>query len=271
MRQAIFISFLVLTALCAGAQEHSFIREGNSSFKKDSFKVAQDNYREALNIDPSNLKAHYNLGNANFREKAFDEAINSFKIAAELAENPMDKAGAYHNLGNSLLVGEEPKLEEAIEAYKNALRNNPNDPETRYNLAFARNLLKKQQQEQQKQDGGENKEDQQNKEDQKEGDQDQDQKGDQQKKDGEGEEKKDQNGEKQNQEGDKEEQGEKQGENGEPGNEEGQQAKPGEEKKLSREDAKRLLEALGREEAKVLEKAMKRQASIKKKKLEKDW
>lgn len=123
------------------------MREGNSQYNADKPVDAETSYRRALDVDEKSTKASFNLGDALYRQKKYEEAGRQFEKAASEMTDKTDKARAYHNLGNSLL--EQQKLKESIEAYKQALRNNPNDADTKYNLSYAMNLLKQQQQQQQ--------------------------------------------------------------------------------------------------------------------------
>ena len=81
------------------------------------------------------------MGNSLFQEKNFKEAIPQYKILTENSEDSFEKAEGYHNIGNAMM--EEKNYQGAVDAYKNSLRKNPNDDETRYNLAIAQKLLEK--------------------------------------------------------------------------------------------------------------------------------
>lgn len=234
------IVLILVSELLFAQKERKYIREGNDLFEDESFENSEVEYRKALEITPNSFDASFNLGDAFFRQEKYEEATKQFISIAELADNKDDKAKAYHNLGNSLLS--EQKLEESIEAYKNALRNNPNDTATKYNLAWAQNKLKNQEQQQQQN------QDQQDKDKQ---DQNQDK---QQNQDQEKKEEKQQQQNKEQQEQEKKE----------------QQAEQNK-KQISKEDAQRILEALQQDEQAVQEKIKKEQAKVKKIKIEKDW
>ena len=122
------------------------VREGNRRYNAEKAVDAETSYRGALAVDEKSNLATFNLGNAMYRQQKFEEAGKKFEEAAAGTTDKMEKAQAYHNLGNSYL--QQQKLKESIEAYKQALRNNPNDLETKYNLSFAMNLLKQQEQQQ---------------------------------------------------------------------------------------------------------------------------
>jgi tetratricopeptide (TPR) repeat protein len=120
----------------------SLVREGNRQYNAEKAVDAETSYRGALAVDEKSNIATFNLGNALYRQQKHEEAGKEFEKAASATTDKMDKALAYHNLGNSYL--QQQKLKESIEAYKQALRNNPNDLETKYNLSFAMNMLKEQ-------------------------------------------------------------------------------------------------------------------------------
>ena len=120
----------------------SLVREGNRQYNAEKTVDAETSYRKALEVDEKSNLATFNLGDALYRQKKYEEAGKEFEKAASGTTDKMDKARAYHNLGNSYL--QQQKLKESIEAYKHALRNNPNDADTKYNLSYALNLLKQQ-------------------------------------------------------------------------------------------------------------------------------
>ncbi|MEL6919069.1 MAG: tetratricopeptide repeat protein, partial [Bacteroidota bacterium] len=139
--------------------------EANKELSNDDFVNAEANYRRAISKSGENVAAPYNLGNAYYNEETYSEAFSRFKQAGELASNKADKHKAYHNMGNVFMKNKE--YQKAVEAYKEALRNDPTDEETRYNLALAKELLKKQQDEQKNDDnkGDQNQEDNKDKKD----------------------------------------------------------------------------------------------------------
>ena len=135
----------VLTLSVWAQKESDDMRDGNKMYKASKFTEAEIAYRKGLVKNPKSFEANYNLGNALFRQKKYAEAFQQYDRA--LALKPADKkeiAATLHNEGNSLLV--DNKIEESIKAYKSALKANPQDDETRYNLAYAQLMLKKQQQ-----------------------------------------------------------------------------------------------------------------------------
>ena len=158
---------LLLVAITVSAQtDRQYIREGNKQFRVGQYDKAEVSYRKAVEKNPKNPQAAYNLGNALMAQKKDSAAVQQFEQATRIEINPLRKAAAYHNMG--VICQTHKMYGEAIEAYKNALRLNPNDDETRYNLV----LCKKQKQKQDKnQQQNQDKKDDQKKDDQKKDDQ----------------------------------------------------------------------------------------------------
>ena len=260
--------------------ERKMTRNGNTNYETGNFIDAEINYKKALEKNSDLLEAQFNLGDALVKQERFDEALEAFEKVSASTENQNLKADALHNKGNVLLSQQD--LEGAIESYKDALRINPKDHETRYNYAYVKKLLDEQQQ-QQNQDQQQNED---NQEENKEEDKDQnDSSNDQENQNNEGSENKDQ--ENSENEDDKQDQQDEGGNNndeteqdqqdkgqtdGEDSNEEnkGEQPKP-QENKLSPEEAQRLLEALNQQEEKVQDKMKKHKLKGAKVKIEKDW
>ena len=139
---------LLFVAFTASAQtDRQYIREGNKQFRIGDYAKAEVSYRKAVEKNPKNPQAVYNLGNALMAQKKDSAAVQQFEQSAQIETNPMRKSAAYHNMG--VICQTHKMYGEAIEAYKNALRNNPNDNETRYNLVLCKHLKKKQDQKQQ--------------------------------------------------------------------------------------------------------------------------
>jgi len=136
----ILLSTVLLSA--AAQQDQSLLIKGNELYKKQQYDKAADVYQKATDINAKNPKAEYNLGNALYKGKKNGAAQKAYDAAAEDAKEPTIKSRAYYNKGVSLTA--EKKLEESIDAYKQALRLNPLDDEARDNLQKALNELKKQ-------------------------------------------------------------------------------------------------------------------------------
>ena len=161
MKQLFTITFFLISSLSLTAQStNKIIQNGNEQYKQSNFVGAQKNYLDALSKNPENEAATYNLGNSFYQQRSFDEAIDRYKKIAETSSDPKLKAEAYHNLGNTLM--EQKKYDESVTAYKQSLHNNPEDADTKYNLAYAQSMLQKQQQQQQKNDKQDNKKQQNN-------------------------------------------------------------------------------------------------------------
>jgi Ca-activated chloride channel homolog len=222
------LSFLLLVLQGTfGQKENKLLRAGNSDFESGKFNEAEKKYRKALELNKESYKGKFNLGTAVYKEKNFEE---SSKIYSELAGNKLDpkaRSNVFYNLGNSLL--EAKKYDESILAYQKSLINNPLDKDAKYNLEFAKMMLKKQQQEQQK--------NQQNK--------------DQQKKDQDKKDKQDQ-------------QQDQQDKNSQSKNQQ-------DHRKISKEDADRMLEAMKNDEKKTMQKVQKQKVKAAQVIIEKDW
>ena len=144
MKQLVFIIlFLVNGTVLFAQQEKSYVKKGNELYQQKKYTEAEENYRKSVAKKEKNVEGNFNLGDALYKQKKYAEAGDQFTKLGESGNKAM-AAKAYHNLGNSLLGNK--KLEESIEAYKKALLNNPKDDETRYNLAYAQEKLKQQQQ-----------------------------------------------------------------------------------------------------------------------------
>lgn len=146
--RSLIIIFLIVSAGIVNAQPvQKLVRSGNNEYKNGHFKDAEIDYRKALTKAPNSQKAAFNLGNSLYKQKNFDEATSQYlKLAqSEIKETP--KSNVYYNLGNSLL--ENKKYKESIDAYKMALRLNPKDEDTRYNLSYAMTKLQQQKKQEQ--------------------------------------------------------------------------------------------------------------------------
>jgi len=165
---------LLLTATAAQSQsDRILIRQGNKQFRAGNYAEAEVSYRKAVEKNPKNAQALYNLGNSLMGQRKDSAAAVQFESAAKLETNPIRKAQAYHNIG--VLLQGQKQYGPAIEAYKESLRNNPSDNETRYNLEVCKKQQKDQQNQQnQNKDNKDNKD--KDKKDQQKQNQDQDKK-----------------------------------------------------------------------------------------------
>ena len=252
--------------------------DANENLVQNDFVNAEADYRRAISKSAKNATASYNLGRAYYNRENFSEAFGKFKQAGEKASSKDEKHKAYHNMGNVFMQKKE--YAKAVEAYKEALRANPKDEETRYNLALAKELLKKQQDEQKKDDKKDDQKKDDNKDD-KEKNKDQDDKVENDKGD-DGQQKDKHNKDNKGEDGDKGKEKPKDDKEGKGDKKEQEKQKPkqgdqSDEKKkprpnqLSKQQAKNLLEAMQNEEKKVQQKIDAKKIRGPKVKNEKDW
>ena len=160
-----FITFaLMLVAMTAQAQkaERDYIRKGNRLFADSTFVDAEVNYRKALDVNPKSTVSMYNLANTLLAQNKVEEAMQQYVAASKLEKDKGNLAQIYHNMG--VIFHGQKDLQKAIEAYKESLRNNPHDDETRYNLALAQKQQNEQQQQHQEQNQNQEQQEQQQKE-----------------------------------------------------------------------------------------------------------
>lgn len=138
------VLLLLFAATVAVAQtDRQYVTSGNKLFRNGQFDQAEVAYRKAIEKNPRNPQAHYNLGNALMAQKKDSAAVQSLQKSTELETSKIRKAMAFHNMG---VVCQQHKMYgEAIEAYKSALRLNPKDDATRYNLELCKRQQKNQQ------------------------------------------------------------------------------------------------------------------------------
>jgi len=245
MKRLILIILVIAFSVSVfGQNERKHIRSGNKLFmdavkdttKTDTVKFsnAETEYRKALNKKPNNLQWNFNLADAIYKQQRFDEAAGKFSELAEKMETPEEKGRVLHNLGNSQLLNQ--KIDESIETYKKALRHNPTDLDTKYNLAYAQLLKKQQEQQQQNQDQNQDQQDQ-------------------------NQDKQDQNKDQQNQDQQNQDQQQQQ-----------QQQQQAQQNKISKENAEQLLQVLQNDEREIQDKVKKMQAAqAKRARTEKEW
>lgn len=223
-------------------QINRYLQQGNKFYEQGKYKEATEDYAKALKKDPTNLPGMFNLGNSLYQQKKYDESRKVMANTEKIAKDKNGKAAANYNIGNSYMS--QQKWEDAVEAYKKTLKNNPQDADAKYNLSYARQMLKKEQEQ------NKDKQDKQDKQDQK--DQKDKDKQDQQKKD----QQKDQQ-DKQDQKDNKDEQ------------DKDQQQPQSQPSKLSQQQAEQLLNALQQQEKKLQDK-MKKEKGVPVK-MERDW
>lgn len=217
-----------------------YIRRGNRLMLdtlggNDDSEKAIVQYKKAIEMDTTMAIAHYNLGTALIRQNNAQEAMKEFQTAAKFETDKKRLSDIYHNMGVLLHVGQ--KYAEAVECYKESLRNDPSNHETRYNYILAKWHLKNQQG-----DGGENEQDQKDKEQQQ-----------------------DKQDEKQNQQ-------QNQDKKQEEKNQQDQQSQQKEEQpNMSKENAERILQAAMRNEKETQEKIQRQQQDTPRRRLLKQW
>lgn len=233
MRSVVLFSILFFTTLPLLAQERKMLRKGNELYEQKKFPEAAAAYKEALKKQPQSVTGSFNLGNALDQQKQYEAARKTWSQAAKETKDAGVQSGAHYNTGNTFMS--EQEWQKAVDAYKQALRKQPGDPDAQYNLSYALSKLKQQQN--------------QNK------DQNKDQKKDQQKqKDDKKDDKKDQQNQDQQEPKDQDKQDQK------------RQPQPS---KLSEQQADNLLKALQQDERRTQDKMQ--QSKAMPVKLEKDW
>ena len=144
MRYRIIITFLVLlfVSTIQAQNERKDIRKGNKAFRQQNYVQAEVDYRKATAKNGRNPQAIYNLGCAFMAQQKDSSAVVQFENASKIETNPKRRAMAFHNIG--VICQKKQLFSEAIEAYKESLRNNSSDNETRYNLELCKRQLKNQ-------------------------------------------------------------------------------------------------------------------------------
>ena len=158
-KSMIWVSVLALSAGAVSAQkaERKNVREGNKLYESEKYTESEIAYRKSLEVNPRSTEGTYNLGNSLYKQGKFPEAAEQYQLIAgqgeKMVATPEGKARlseVYHNMGNIFMQNKD--YGKAVEVYKQSLRLNPKDDETRYNLALAQKLLSDQQNKDQKDD-----------------------------------------------------------------------------------------------------------------------
>jgi Ca-activated chloride channel family protein len=235
----LLISLLLLFSVALSAQaDKKNIRKGNREYGNGKYPESEILYRKAIDDNKQSPDATFNIGDALYRQKKYEDAGKQFIENVNQNESKEKKSAGLYNLGNSMLMSK--KFKESIEAYKGALKLNPDSKETKYNLAYAQDMLKQQEEQQKKQDK--------DKQDQKKDDKKQDPNKDKNDKD----KQKDQD-KKDDQQNDQDKQDKQQ------------------QQSISKEDAQRLLNAMANDEKNVQEKVKLAKASKARVKTVKNW
>lgn len=237
------VAFLLVGGTNAVAQtDRNLIRQGNRAFKSQKWAAAETQYRKAIYKNQKNPQAIYNLGCALLMQQKDSLAMVQFGNAAQLESNIFRRSKSYHNMG--VVMQNHQEYAQAIEYYKMALRCNPQDNETRYNLALCKKLLKNNQQNQNNK----------NNKDKNKNDKNKDKKNDKNK-NKDGQNKNDQNKDKQNKNQDK---------NNSDKNKQNQE-------KMSRDNAEQLLNAAIQQEKATKRKMQKAMSQPRRKVYDKNW
>ncbi len=162
IKVAATLLFLCFSFSALAQKENEVIKKGNDAYKKADYPTAVKNYEAATKKNEKNITAQYNLGNALYKSDKKEAAVQAYEKAEIIATKPVEKSNASYN--KAVVFQNNKKLEECINAYKNALKQDPTNEDARHNLQIA---LKKQQQEKQKdkQDKKDDKKDKQDKKD----------------------------------------------------------------------------------------------------------
>lgn len=262
----VLVMLLLVPVTLMGQQERKYIRKGNRLYEKTKYAGSETQYHRAEGIDKPVPDATFNVGDALYKQQKYSEAAENFNESVDNYSDPKNQAEAYYNQGNALL--KDNKLKESIDAYIKSLLLSPDNMNAKYNLAYAQDQLKKQEeQEKQQQDKKDDQKKDQDKEkkddnkDKKDQDKDKDQQKQDQQKQNQDQQKNDQGKDQQ-----KQDQGQQNKEQNGQNNENGQQ-QPG----MSKEDAKRLLDALSANEKDVQAKVNREKMSKANVRVEKNW
>ena len=177
--ESLMVALLLSTTVVFAQREAGDVRKGNRQYNKQNFTGAEVDYRRGLETNKDSYEAHYNLGDALFKQDKYAEAQTEFETAAKMLDRTEDKtryAKVMHNIGNCQFA--QQQYDKAVSAFQESLRANPKDNDTRYNLVKSMEMLQQQQQQnqnQQKQDQQQQKQEQQQEQNQEQQQQNQEQ------------------------------------------------------------------------------------------------
>ena len=238
----ILFALLISATFVYSQAERGAVNDGVDEYEESKFAEAEVNFKKGIEENVESFESRFNLGDAIYKQGRFEEALEEFKNSMPLAMNDDSKAGIFHNIGNTFLKSE--KLKESIGAYREALKLNPDDMETKYNLSYAIKQMQNQQNQQNQ---------------------------DQQNKDDKNQDKNEENQDKQEQDKNEEDQQNKD-EQKDDQNKDQEQPKPHPQEpkdEISKDEAQRILDALKNNEAELQKKM--REQKTKKTNVEKDW
>lgn len=246
MKNLIIYSFLLLSFAIFAQEKDMNLPKANDEFADKKYADAEAEYRISQSNNPKKAISSYNLGNSIYKQNHGSEALFSYEKAIKIATERPEKYKAFHNSGNIYMA--DKNYSAAVEAYKNALRNNPSDEETRYNFALAKKMLK---------DNPPKKDDKKDKKDKK------DDKKKDDKKDKKDDKKKDDKKKDDKKDGDKKDKNDnKEKDDGKP------KPRPG---GIPKERVQNLLDAVNNEEKKIQDKVNAKKVNGKPMQTEKDW
>lgn len=157
MKKLAYITVLLVLCKSALAQNASkLMRDGLLDYKKGDFATSIEKYKQALKGNADRNLANYNIGAAYYKAGKPDSALMYWQSVATTDDNKELQSRSWHNIGNSFV--KQGNFEKAVDAYKRSLKLNPQDEDTRYNLAYSQRVLQQQQQQNQNQDKDKNKE-----------------------------------------------------------------------------------------------------------------
>lgn len=137
------VMMLIIVCTSAHAQERKLVRKGNELYMQQKYAEAAKVYQQALQQQPTFTPGAFNLGDALVQQKQYDAARKVMANAAKSSKDPLIQSGAHYNTGNTYMS--EQQWQQAVDAYKQALRRNPQDADAKYNLSYALAKLKQQQ------------------------------------------------------------------------------------------------------------------------------
>ena len=162
---AVVVSLLLCCEVSAQQmKERSFVRQGNRQFKREQFERSADSYQRALQHDSTSFEAKYDLASALYRTERYEKAEKTLlSIANDSTRTELERGEVAYNLGNTQFA--QQKYKEALSSYRHAMRCNPNDEDAKFNYAFTKRLIQQQEQQEQQQQNQDQNQDQ-NKENQ---------------------------------------------------------------------------------------------------------
>ncbi|RZJ49913.1 MAG: tetratricopeptide repeat protein [Chryseobacterium sp.] len=149
---SLMIVFSFSSTLFGQKNYKTLVYEGNQKFNGKDYDGASSRYMEAVKSNEKEFTAHYNLGNALYKSKKYEEAKAEFEKAKSLSQTIPDKAAALHNLGNTYMQMNQP--EKAADFYKQSLKQDPYNEATRKNFEIAKLKEKEKQQKDQESKSG---------------------------------------------------------------------------------------------------------------------